>query len=149
MSNSYASFLIVRRSNYSSIVRLMQNRWTQTVEGYPFFPFQSSGILSSRSGGQSEISIAFPLDAGIVSLVEDAIASNYYFQLLLREFTPPSGGGVPSSFNLVGTYLGQVVNASYDEASVSVSLGSSLDPVEASAPPRKFTTIIAGQPPKL
>lgn len=149
MRDSYASFLSIRQSNYSSVVRVMQNRWPQTVDGHPFFPFQSSGILSSRSGGQSEISIVFPLDAGIVKLVEDAIASNYYFELLLKEFIPPEGGGPPPSFNLVGSYLGQVVNASYDEASVSVSLGSSLDPVEASAPPRKFTTVIAGQPPKL
>ena len=150
MKDSYVTLLTVRQSDYTTIVRQHQNRWPkQTVWGYTFLPFNSGGFLSSRSGGQSEIEVEFPITGSLVTLIETAMVSNYLFQLELREFTPPSSGGPPSSAVVAAGYLGQIVGASYSEAGITVGLGSTLDPVEASAPPRRFTTALAGRPPKL
>lgn len=93
--------------------------------------------------------VTFPIAGSLVALIETAMASNYYFELELREFLPPSTGDVPATTALGAKYLGQIVGASYDETGITVSLGSTLDPVEASAPPRRFTSALAGKPPKL
>jgi len=148
--DSFATLLTVRQSDYTTIVRQHQNRWPkQTVWGYTFLPFKNSGFLSSRSGGQSEIEVEFPITGSLVSLIETAMVSNYLFQVELRQFNPPDGDALPPTSVVAASYLGQIVGASYSEAGITVSLGSTLDPVEASAPPRRFTTALVGRPPKL
>lgn len=150
MKDSYAALLTIRTKDYTTVLHRYQSRWPkETVWDHEFLPFTTGAFLSSRSGGQSEIEIQFPLLGSLVALVETAIEQSYLFELELREFDPPASGTWPARWSLAASYLGQVASASYDESAIVLGLGSTLDPVEASAPPRVFTSALAGRPPKL
>lgn len=150
MKDSYAATLTVREKDYVTVLYRYQNYWPKNVAwGHDFLPFITGGFLSSRSGGQSEIGVDLPLTGPLVALTEAALEKSYLFELELRKFFPMPDSSPPGQYTVVASYLGMVVSASYQEGGITLGLGSTLDPVEASAPPRVFTTAIAGRPPKL
>lgn len=149
-TTSCASFLDIYANDGTTVIRRWQNRWPgQTISGYTYFPFVSSGVLSSRSGGGAEIGLGFPIGASVVELVEDGLRDAYYLQLSLKRFQVPANLGPPAVSEVIASFLGQMIGAVIDQTEVKVSVGSTLDPVEASAPPRKFTSVLVGRPPKL
>ena len=85
----------------------------------------------------------------IVSLIEDGLANFYFVELLFYQFVPTQTGVPPLTKTLFASYVGELTSASQNETSVTVQIGSSLDPVEAQASPRKFTTTLVGEPPKI
>jgi hypothetical protein len=64
----------------------------------------------------------------------------YEFDTILGNSTPQAGQ------TLIASYLGEVVGVSGSFTSIQMQLGSSLSPVGAQVPPRKFTTTLIGAP---
>ena len=145
-----ATFVTVRKSDYNTIVDRMQNRWAgRSVDGYRHYPFTTGEVSSNSSGGQSGISMDFALSDALVAQVEDALAQGWFYQVSIRKFTPQADGGPPPSYEILADFYGEVISASQDAVGLHLQIGSNLDPVEAQAPPRKFTTVLCGSPPQL
>jgi hypothetical protein len=149
-TEAIATFITVRRSDFNTIVDRMQNYWAdRTVDGYRHYPFTTGSVTSNSSGGQSGISLDLALSAPLVAQVEAALAEGYFYQVSIRKFAPPPDGGPPLSYEILADFYGEVISASQDAAGLHLQVGSNLDPVEAQAPPRKFTTVLCGSPPQL
>jgi hypothetical protein len=67
----------------------------------------------------------------------------YEFDTILGNSTPQAGQ------TLIASYLGEVVGVSGSFTSIQVELGSSLSPIGAQVPPRKFSSLLVGAPCKL
>jgi hypothetical protein len=150
MTVGIAVFATFRKSDSSTIVARYQSYWPgQTVDGHEFYPFNSAAIVSNSTGGQQSLSVTFAVSPAITSLVEAGLADGYLVELSFYSFALQVGESVPTVKTLFASYLGELINASQSEEAISIQIGSSLDPVEAQAPPRKFTTTLIGEPPKI
>jgi len=135
------------------------NRWqnfyvnaTVTVGGasWPFLPFEVDGFTSGQTGDESGISVTLPATAIVVDAVEDALLNARLVELTMYEFEALDGySAPPGDQSLIASYLGELVGASGRFESLTLELGSSLSPVGAQVPPRKFTTQLIGAPCKL
>ena len=141
-TQSTAAFMVIRQKN-GTVVRQWQNRWSQAVDGHQFMPFRIDEVHSAISSSSDTVSIQFPETKAVVDLVEAAVAEAYIVQLTIKKYTSPSAttGGT-----VVAMTTGEVVQASMNTQLVQVVLGSSLDPVGAQVPPRRYTTTILGAP---
>jgi hypothetical protein len=83
-------------------------------------------------------------------LVEDALRNARLVELSMYEFDTLDGNTTPQADqDLIASYVGEVVGAGGPFESISLELGSSLSPVGAQVPPRKFTSRLIGVPVKL
>ena len=145
-----AVFVTVRARNFTTVIDRMQSYWPgRTVDGYRHYPFTTGSVTSNSSGGQSGIDLDFALSQQIVTQLEAALANGYFYQVSIRKFPPQADGGPPSSYEVLADFYGEVIGASQDASGIHLKIGSNLDPVEAQAPPRKFTTVLCGSPPQL
>lgn len=120
----------------------------QTVDGYEHRPFNAGGIEVSVDGDQSSMTVALPPTAANHQAVEAAIANAHLIEIQI--FSVPTGDVVsPTSKTLIAQYIGEVIAGNATETELSIEVGSSLDPVGAQVPPRKFTTTLIGEPPRL
>jgi hypothetical protein len=150
MSIGIAGFVAFRQSDFSTVVQRYQNYWPgQSVDNHIFYPFNASAIISNASGGQESLSIDFAVSKSIIGLVETGLATSYFVELTYYQFIPPDSGAVPSAKTLLASYIGELTSAAQNESVLTINIGSSLDPVEAQAPPRKFSTTLIGEPPKI
>lgn len=150
MKLGIASFLAFRASNYETIIARYQSYWpNETVDGYSFYPFNVPAIISNATGGQESLAVEFAASNEISILIEAGLANNYFVELSFYHFTPTADGKPPTSKTLFANYIGELISAIQTETSISIKIGSSLNPVEAQAPPRKFTTTLIGEPPKI
>lgn len=149
MSKGIAAFLTVKQKNYTTVVVQYQNYWPATVNGYGFSPFVAGAITSNVSGGQQSFTVEFGLQPALEQLVEDSAANEYVYDCELKEFTPTADGSPPATLTTFARFVGHVLAASKTDRSLTVEIGSSLDPVKAQVPPRKFTTALTGEPPQL
>jgi hypothetical protein len=143
LHQSTAAFMVIRQKN-GTVVKQWQNRWnSQTIEGHEFMPFMINEINSAISSNSDTVTIQFPEIKAIVDLVEAAVSAAYIVQLSIKKYTTPTAttGGT-----VVAMTTGEVVQASMNTQMVQVVLGSSLDPVGAQVPPRRYTTTILGAP---
>jgi hypothetical protein len=125
-----------------------QNYWIgQTVQGATFYPFVCDGFLASATSGQDSMLITLPLTADAVSWLEGGIASAWVVTVKLYQFDPASAV-FPPSLSLVTEYNGEVIGGRRNAAEVTIEVGSSLSPVAAQMPPRKYTTTLIGEPPR-
>ena len=68
----------------------------------------------------------------------------------MYEFDTLDGNNAPQAGQeLIASYVGEVVGAGGPFESISLELGSSLSPVGAQVPPRKYTSRLIGVPVKL
>lgn len=150
MTIGIASFLAFRQSDYSTIIARYQNYWSgQTVDSHTFYPFNVNAIVSNATGGQQNLSIDFAASNDIINTIEAGLTNSYFVELNFYYFTPTTNGAPPTAKTLFASYIGELISASQNETSISIKVGSSLNPVEAQAPPRKFTTTLIGEPPKI
>lgn len=150
MTVGIAAFLAFRQSNYTTIVARYQSYWPgQTVDSHTFYPFNTSAIVSNASGGQESLNVEFAVSDTILNTIETGLGAGYFVQLSFYQFTPTATGAPPTTKTLFASFIGELINATLNETTISIQIGSSLNPVEAQAPPRKFTTTLIGQPPKI
>ncbi len=135
------------------------NRWqnyylnsTVVFDAVPwaFLGFDVEGFTAGQTGDEGGVSVTLPATAFVVDTVEDALRNARLVELSMYEFDTLDGNDDPQdSQQLIASYVGEVVGAGGQFESLTLELGSSLSPVGAQVPPRKYTSRLIGVPVKL
>jgi len=150
MTKGIAAFLTIRQSDFNTVVARYQSYWPGiTVNGHVFRPFTAGAITSNSSGGQQSFAIEFGLQADTEQIIEVSAANDYIYDCELKEFTPTATGVPPSTLTTFTRFTGELLSAVKTDSSITVEIGTSLDPVKAQAPPRKMTNTLVGEPPQV
>ena len=132
-----------------NVLHQWQNQWAnQVVDGHKFFPFATGSLMSKVTSGAVTVTLEFPVDKLTLPLVHDGLRLFYVARVDQYEFIPPVSG-LPASKTLTASFTGEFISASISDIAVECRIGSNLDSTESQAPPRRFTTELAGTPPKL
>jgi hypothetical protein len=114
---------------------------------WEFFPFEFDGIAESAAPGGNELTIALPATSSAVSEFSKAQADLMICEINLYEFSAYlSQSAAPSTFTVVATHLGQVLNLGGSFTQLQVGLGTVLSPVGSQVPPRTYSTALIGAP---
>ena len=117
---------------------------------WAFLGFDVDGFTAGQTGDEGGVSVTLPATAFIIDTVEDALRNARLCELQMFEFDTLDGNDAPQADQqLIASYVGEVVGAGGPFESISLELGSSLSPVGAQVPPRKFTSRLIGVPVKL
>lgn len=117
---------------------------------WAYQPFDADGITAGDVESEASISVTMPATTNVIEAVLAALDQARLVELRLYEFDTLLGNSTPQADQtLIATYIGEVVNASGSFTSITMELGSSLAPVGAQVPPRKFNTRLVGAPCKL
>lgn len=128
-----------------------------------FQPFSTGVIVSTNTGDNQSLDVTFPATSYWVEQIENAVSSRRIFEvsifelngldaeILERTETSSDIYWVPTEItaNLLSRFFGEVVDASSDRVALQVNLGSSLSPVGAQVPSRKFVSSLVGTPLRL
>ena len=119
--------------------------WESAAWSYQ--PFDADGITAGEVQSESSISITLPATTNVMEVVLQALNEARLAELRLYEFDTILGNSTPQAEQtLIASYLGEVVGVSGSFTSIQMQLGSSISPVGAQVPPRKFTTKLIGAP---
>jgi hypothetical protein len=119
--------------------------WESAAWSYQ--PFDADGITAGEVQSESSISISLPATTNVMEVVLQALNEARLAELRLYEFDTILGNSTPQTEQtLIASYLGEVVGVSGGFTSIQMQLGSSISPVGAQVPPRKFTTKLIGAP---
>ena len=119
--------------------------WESAAWSYQ--PFDADGITAGEVQSESSISVTLPATTNVMEVVLQALNEARLAELRLYEFDTILGNSTPQAGQtLIASYLGEVVGVSGGFTSIQMQLGSSLSPVGAQVPPRKFTTKLIGAP---
>ena len=148
MARGFAQYLEI--TDASSIVR---HRWqnyylnSNVTYGGVVWNYQEFSADGLVDGQQTSLNVTMPATPLVLSMLNSAMTEgwlvevfNYQFDMLISNTTPQSDQ------TLTGSFLGEVIGGRGGLYEVSMELGSSLAPVGAQFPPRKFTTRIMGSP---
>jgi len=117
---------------------------------WAFLGFDVDGFTAGQTGDKGGVSVTLPATAFVIDTVEDALRNARLVELSMYEFDTLDGNNTPQAGQeLIASYVGEVVGAGGPFESISLELGSSLSPVGAQVPPRKFTSRLIGVPVKL
>lgn len=109
--------------------------------------FDVDGITAGEVQSESSISVTLPATTNVMEVVLQALNEARLAELQVYEFDTILGNSTPQTGQtLIASYLGEVVGVSGGFTSIQMQLGSSLSPVGAQVPPRKFTTKLIGAP---
>ncbi len=123
-----------------------------TWEGaaWSYQPFDADGITAGEVQSESSISIRLPATTNVLDVVLKALNGARLAELRFYEFDTILGNSTPQAGQtLIASYLGEVVGVRGRFTEVEMELGSSLAPVGAQVPPRKFSSKLIGAPCKL
>ena len=116
-------------------------------KSYAYFPFTADGLLSSSASGGNTVSLTCPATTSAISALTEALNNQYLCELKVYEFDSRLSNVAPnSSQSLIVNFLGVITSIGGSFETLNINLGSSISPVGASAPPRKFTTDLVGVP---
>ena len=119
--------------------------WESAAWSYQ--PFDADGITAGEVQSESSISVTLPATTNVMEVVLQALNEARLAELRLYEFDTILGNSTPQAGQtLIASYLGEVVGVSGSFTSIQMQLGSSISPVGAQVPPRKFTTKLIGAP---
>ena len=135
----------------STYVRWQGYYVNQTVTldsaSWEYMPFSASGIVESGASGGKSVSITVPATNSVVEAFNLALSYGRFCELKIYEFDSRLDQTAPQSGqNLIAAYTAEVVNVSGTFTRLDIELGSSLSPVGAQVPPRKFTSYLIGAP---
>lgn len=117
---------------------------------WAYQPFDADGFTIGQTGDEGGVSVSIPATAFVVDAVEDAIRNARLVGLTMYEFDTLLGNATPQAGQVeIASYVGEVVGGGGPFELISLELGSSLSPVGAQVPPRKFTSRLVGVPCKL
>jgi hypothetical protein len=123
-----------------------------TWEGasWSYQAFDADGITAGEVQSESSITVRLPATTTVIDAILKALEDGRLVELRMYEFDTLLGNSTPqASQSLIASYLGEVVNVQGSFTALDVELGSSLSPVGAQVPPRKFSTRLCGAPCKL
>jgi hypothetical protein len=114
---------------------------------WEYMPFSASGIVESGASGGKSVSITVPATNSVVEAFNLALSYGRFCELKIYEFDSRLDQAAPQSAqNLIAAYTAEVVNVSGTFTRLDIELGSSLSPVGAQVPPRKFNSYLIGAP---
>jgi len=117
---------------------------------WAYQPFDADGLTAGEAQSESSISVRIPATANVIEVVLQALNNARLAELQLYEFDTLLGNSSPQSGqSLIASYLGEVVGVKGSFTEITMELGSSLSPIGAQAPPRKFASKLIGSPCKL
>lgn len=117
---------------------------------WAYHPFVANGFIGGTAGTDSGVTIAVPATSNAVSIFETALDQNRLCEIKVYEFDSRLEQSAPQTTqDLIGTFVGEVIGISGTFSQLEIKLGSSLAPVGAQAPPRKYTNILIGAPLRL
>ena len=117
---------------------------------WSYQPFEADGITAGSVQSESSINITLPATTNVIDSVLAALNESRLMELRMYEFDTILGNNAPQTGqSLIASYVGEVVNASGSFTTITVELGSSLSPIGAQVPPRKFTSRLIGVPCRL
>jgi len=123
---------------------------TWETASWEYFPFTADGFVGGSSGSGSDASIVIPATTDAVELFEQALSDNWLCQVEMYEFSTKSTQVQPQASQLlIGSIIGEIVNIGGSFTVLTITLGSSLAPVGAQTPPRKYTNYLVGAPIRL
>ena len=132
-----------------------QSYYVNTSVGYDgniwaYQPFDADGITAGEVQSESSITVRMPATTNAIEVALQALDGARLAELQLYEFDTLLGNSTPQAGQtLIASYLGEVVGVSGSFTSIEMELGSSLAPIGAQVPSRKFTTKLTGSPCKL
>tara|TARA_R100000655_G_scaffold1149_1_gene4635 strand:- start:463 stop:927 length:465 start_codon:yes stop_codon:yes gene_type:complete len=127
----------------NSTISLSSKSWS-------YFPFTADGLMSSSASGANRVSVTCPATTTAISALTEALNNQYLCELKVYEFDSRLSNVAPqSNQSLIVNFLGVITEISGTFETLRVRIGSSISPVGASCPPRKFTTDLIGNPIRL
>ena len=127
----------------NSTISLSSKSWS-------YFPFTADGLMSSSASGANRVSVTCPATTTAISALTEALNNQYLCELKVYEFDSRLSNVAPNSNqSLIVNFLGVITEISGTFETLRVRIGSSISPVGASCPPRKFTTDLIGNPIRL
>jgi len=119
-------------------------------EVWSFIAFDADGFTVGQTGDEGGISVTLPGTAMVMDLVAESLFAGRLAELSMYEFDTLLGDNEPQADQvLIASYVGEIVSAGGPLKSVKLELGSSLSPIGAQIPPRKFTSKLVGTPCRL
>jgi len=119
-------------------------------KSYSYFPFTADGLMSSSASGANRVSVTCPATTTAIAALTEALNNQYLCELKVYEFDSRLSNVAPqSNQSLIVNFLGVITEISGSFETLRVRIGSSISPVGASCPPRKFTTDLIGNPIRL
>jgi hypothetical protein len=119
--------------------------WESAAWSYQ--PFDADGITAGEVQSESSISVTLSATTNVMEVVLQALNEARLAELRIYEFDTILGNSTPQTGQtLIASYLGEVVGVQGSFTSIQMQLGSSISPVGAQVPPRKFTTKLIGAP---
>lgn len=153
MARAQAQYL--RIFSGSTTYQRWQSYYVNTSVSYgsavwAYQPFDADGITAGEVQSESSISVRLPATTNAIEVVLQALGEARLAELQIYEFDTLLGNSTPQAGQtLIASYLGEVVGVSGSFTSIEMELGSSLAPIGAQVPPRKFTSKLTGSPCKL
>jgi hypothetical protein len=153
MARAQAQYL--RIFSGSTTYQRWQSYYVNTSVSYggavwAYQPFDADGITAGEVQSESSISVRLPATTNAIEVALQALDEARLAELQLYEFDTLLGNSTPQAGQtLIASYLGEVVGVSGSFTLIEMELGSSLAPIGAQVPPRKFTSKLTGSPCKL
>lgn len=123
---------------------------TLDSQSWSYHPFVANGLIGGTAGTDAGITIEVPATSAAVAAFQSALDLNRLCEINLYEFDSRLSQAAPQAAQLtIGTFVGEVISIGGSFSLFQIRLGSSLAPVGAQAPPRKFTTELIGAPLRL
>jgi hypothetical protein len=123
---------------------------TWDSQQWAYYPFVTDGFIGGNTGTQIGSNIEVPATTEAVDLFTAALTNNWLCEVRFYEFPTQLSQNQPQSGQLlIGTLVGEVVNVKGTFTLLTIDLGSSLAPVGAQVPPRKYTNTLIGAPLRL
>lgn len=138
-----------RTGDYSAIQFAFQNfyiKQTVTFESIPhtFMPFGFSGVTINRTGDGTSANLVFPNNELSRNWADVAIKDRWLVTVDVVIVDPDDSGAVTQK---VHSYTGQVSGGRWDQAALTMNLGTILDAVGADVPRRNLTQGLVGNLP--
>jgi len=138
----------------SSYARWQNYYVDQTVTwdsaSWQFVPFEAQGIEAGDLQEEGSLVIVLPSTTDTYNTVLTAVRQALTVDVRTYDFDPRPNNTTPQAIqNQIARYTAQVVNARRSLSQIELVLGSTLAPVGAQVPPRKFSTRLVGVPCRL
>lgn len=120
---------------------------TWSGASWAYQPFVVNGLIGGTPGADVGITIEAPATETILQAFKDAINNNRLVEVKLYEFDTRLTNSAPQAGQLlIGAFTGEAVSMGGSFSLIELRLGSTLSPVGAQIPPRKYTNRLIGAP---
>ena len=114
---------------------------------WSYMPFNGNGIVESGASGGKSVTITVPATNSVIEAFNLALSYRRLCELSIYQFDSRLDQTAPQAGQqLIASYTAQIASISGTFTRLEIELGSSLSPVCAQMPPRKFTSYLIGVP---